>query len=61
MSVRPRVSRNSRQRRDHPAIIQSEQIHLRKDHGYQQIHQERGTARVQASHPTDSEDGELPL
>lgn len=61
VSVWPRVSRNGRQRGDHPAIIQSEQIHLRKDYGYQQIHQERGTTRVQATHPTDSEDGKLSL
>lgn len=61
VSLRSCVSRNSRQRGDHPAIIQSEQIHLRKDHGYQQIYQERGTQRVQASHPADGEDGKLPL
>lgn len=61
MSVRQSVSRDSRQCRDYAEIIQSEQIHLRKDNGHQQVHQERGAAGVQAAHQTDSQDGELHL
>lgn len=59
VSVWPCVSGNSRQCWDHSAAIQSEQIHLWKDYGYQQVHQERGKERVQASYPADGKDGEL--
>ena len=41
--------------------FRSEQIHLWKDNGHQQVHQERGAAWVQAAHQTDSQDGELHL
>lgn len=59
VSLRQSVSRDSRQCRDYAEIVQSEQVHLWKDNGYQQVHQERGATGVQAAHPTDSQDGEL--
>lgn len=61
VSLRQSVSRDSRQCRDYTEIVQSEQIHLWKDNGHQQVHQERGAAGVQAAHQTDSQDGELHL
>lgn len=61
MSLRQSFSRDSRQCRDYAEIIQSEQIHLWKDNGHQQVHKERGAAWVQAAHQTDSQDGELHL
>lgn len=59
VSLRQSVSRDSRQCRDYTEIVQSEQIHLWKDNGYQQVDQERGATGVQAAHQTDSQDGEL--
>lgn len=61
VSLRQSVSRDSRQCRDNAEIVQSEQIHLWKDNGHQQVHQEWGAAGVQAAHQTDSQDGELHL
>lgn len=61
VSVRQSVSRDSRQCRDYAEIVQSEQIHLWKDNGHQQVHQEWGAAGVQAAHQTNSQDGELHL